>query len=84
MGRTELHPVELKPFPEYRKLSSLGGSSPISGQSLRWPLQLPPPGPRIQLRRGQPQPAPRWGPAGLPIGRSLLDPQALGAPPPSP
>uniref|UniRef100_A0A8C4WPG6 Uncharacterized protein n=1 Tax=Gopherus evgoodei TaxID=1825980 RepID=A0A8C4WPG6_9SAUR len=71
-------------LPRVPEAEQPGGSSPISGQSLRWPLQLPPPGPRIQLRRGQPQPAPRWGPAGLPIGRSLLDPQALGAPPPSP
>uniref|UniRef100_A0A674JF71 Uncharacterized protein n=1 Tax=Terrapene triunguis TaxID=2587831 RepID=A0A674JF71_9SAUR len=71
-------------LPRVPEVQQSWGSSPSGGQSLRGPLQLPPPGPRIQLRRGQPQPAPGWRPAGLPVGRSLLDPQALGAPPPSP
>ncbi|XP_043353116.1 protein PRRC2A isoform X6 [Dermochelys coriacea] len=57
------------------------GASPSGGQSLCGPLQLPPPGPRIQLRRGQPQPAPGWWPTGLSVRCSLLDPQALGATP---
>uniref|UniRef100_A0A8C8VQX4 Uncharacterized protein n=1 Tax=Pelusios castaneus TaxID=367368 RepID=A0A8C8VQX4_9SAUR len=32
MGRTELHPREMKPFPEYRKLSSPGGRAPAGGR----------------------------------------------------
>ncbi|CAM4322509.1 unnamed protein product [Lepidochelys kempii] len=35
MGRTELHPMELKPFPEYRKLSNPGGRAPAVGQVSR-------------------------------------------------
>ncbi|XP_050775646.1 protein PRRC2A [Gopherus flavomarginatus] len=38
MGRTELHPMELKPFPEYRKLSSLGGRAPSVGRACVGPF----------------------------------------------
>ncbi|XP_074092816.1 protein PRRC2A isoform X2 [Macrotis lagotis] len=50
LGRAELHPMELKPFQEYRKLSNLGGPGartppagrPFSGLSSR--LKAPPTG----------------------------------------
>ncbi|XP_074927569.1 protein PRRC2A [Chelonoidis abingdonii] len=38
MGRTELHPMELKPFPEYRKLSSPGGRAPAAGRACVGPF----------------------------------------------
>ncbi|CAM4655598.1 unnamed protein product [Lepidochelys olivacea] len=38
MGRTELHPMELKPFPEYRKLSNPGGRAPAVGRACVGPF----------------------------------------------
>ncbi|XP_065271998.1 protein PRRC2A [Emys orbicularis] len=38
MGRTELHPMEMKPFPEYRKLSSPGGRAPAVGRACVGPF----------------------------------------------
>ncbi|XP_029770296.1 protein PRRC2A-like [Terrapene carolina triunguis] len=38
MGRTELHPMEMKPFPEYRKFSSPGGRAPAVGRACVGPF----------------------------------------------
>uniref|UniRef100_A0A452H1I1 Uncharacterized protein n=1 Tax=Gopherus agassizii TaxID=38772 RepID=A0A452H1I1_9SAUR len=78
MGRTELHPVELKPFPEYRKLSSLGGRAPSVGRACVGPFSSRLPAPGSSYAGGSRSQRPDGGPpvslGPLPMGGCCPDP----------